>query len=506
MKRRHFIKASLVTGGVAAFPGLVAGATNRVRISSDVAAITSSGGETTLARGLIRDFADSLNGSLLLPGTEGYDAARALWNGMFDRKPALIAECSGAADVVHAVNFARENNLLLAVRGGGHSIAGKSACEGGLMISLKRMNGVRVDRQRRRARVAGGAVLRDLDHETIALGLATTSGTVSHTGAGGLTLGGGIGRLCRQHGLTSDNLISADIVTADGRYLRASEQENAELFWGLRGGGGNFGVATSFEYQLHPFDNEVLGGVILHPLEKASEVLKFVNDFSRQAHRELSLSANLLAMPNGRGFVSISATYSGDLRKGERHLAPLINYGKPMRMGLQRTLYSKLQVSNDRVLAYGRKYYMKSGFVPEISAGFANELVQRLEPSSQREMVIVLTQLGGAIRDLPDDATAYAHRYGEFDLMVGAAWDDPGHSQDNVAWGRDYFGAVQDYTEGFYTNSLMDESATHINANYRGNYPRLLALKNTWDPHNLFRLNANIAPTAGAGEVTQGAG
>ena len=211
------------------------------------------------------------------------------------------------------------------------------------MIDMRHMNGVHVDRQRRVARVEGGALLRNLDHETIPLGLATTSGTVSHTGAGGLTLGGGIGRLCRQHGLTSDNLVSVDVVTADGRLLRAAEDENPELFWGLRGGGGNFGVATSFEYRLHPFSNEVLGGAIMHPIEQASEVLKVVNDFSRNAHRELSLSGNFIMMRNGSGFVVMSITYSGDLRKGEKHLQPLLDYGKPLRTGVKKTLYSTLQ-------------------------------------------------------------------------------------------------------------------------------------------------------------------
>ena len=424
MDRRRFLATTLATSAVAGFPQLALAAQKRFRLKTDLAAATLDGGETTLAKAAVKEFAASLNGSLMVPGMDGYDAARALWNGMFDRKPALIAQCSGPADVASAVNFARENNLLVAVRGGGHSIAGKSVCDGGLMIDLQHMNGVHVDRQRKVARVEGGALLRNLDHETVPLGLATTSGTVSHTGAGGLTLGGGIGRLCRQHGLTSDNLLSVDIVTADGKLLRAAADENPELFWGLRGGGGNFGVATSFEYQLHPFQNEVLGGSIMYPLDQASEVLKVVNEFSRTAHRELSLSGNFILMRNGRGFVVMSITYAGDVRKGEKHLRPLLNYGNPVRMGVEKTLYSTLQVSNDRQLSPGRNYYMKSGYLPEISDEFIDELVGRIEPSEKREQVVVMTQLGGAIRDHAADATAYAHRYGEFDLMIGAVWDD----------------------------------------------------------------------------------
>jgi len=493
--RRKFMGSAMSAVAIATLPQRVLAAGSGQRLPASVDAKTLGGASVSLSKAQLKELAGALNGSLLLPGGDAYDDARRIWNGVFDRKPALIVQSSGPADVVSAVNFARENNLLLAVRGGGHSIAGKSVCEGGLMIDLTHMNGVHVDRQRRVARVEGGALLRNLDHETVPLGLATTSGTVSHTGAGGLTLGGGIGRLCRQHGLASDNLLSVDVVTADGKLLRAAENENAELFWGLRGGGGNFGVATSFEYRLHPFDDQVLGGAMLYPLDKAAEVLKFVNEFSTQAHRELSLSGNLIMMPNGRGFAVMSLTYSGDIRSGEKHIRPLLEFGKPARNTVKQTSYRALQTSNDRQLAKGRKYYMKSGYLPELTPEYIDDLLARLEPSPAREQVIVMTQLGGAIRDLADDATAYAHRYGEFDLMIGAAWDDPQHTQANVDWGREYFAAVQDYTDGFYVNSLMDESQDDIQRNYLGNYSRLVALKDKYDPANLFRLNANIKPS-----------
>jgi FAD/FMN-containing dehydrogenase len=487
--------SALSVAATAAFPQQVLAAGSDQRLPASIDARTLNGASIALSKAQLQELAGALNGPLLLPGGDAYESARRIWNGVFDRKPALIVQSSGPADVVQAVNFAREHNLLLAVRGGGHSIAGKSVCEGGLMIDLTQMNGVHVDRQRRIARVEGGALLRNLDHETIPLELATTSGTVSHTGAGGLTLGGGIGRLCRQHGLASDNLLSVDVVTADGKFLRASDNENAELFWGLRGGGGNFGVATSFEYRLHPFDDQVLGGAMMYPLDKAAEVLKFVNEFSADAHRELSLSGNLIMRRNGRGFAVMSMTYSGDVRKGEKHIRPLLEFGNPVRNNVKQTSYRQLQTSNDRQLAKGRKYYLKSGYLPELTPEYIDELLARLEPSPRREQVIVMTQLGGAIRDLPDDATAYAHRYGEFDLMIGAVWDDPQDTEANVDWGRQYFAAVQDYTDGFYVNSLMDESQDDIRRNYLGNYARLVALKDRYDPHNLFRLNANIEPS-----------
>jgi FAD/FMN-containing dehydrogenase len=413
---------------------------------------------------------------------------------MFDRKPALIAQCSGPVDVINAVNFARDNNLLLAVRAGGHSLSGKSVCDGGMMIDLTRMNSVRVDPQRKTARVEGGALLRALDHESQRFGLAVTSGTVSHTGVAGLTLGGGLGRIARMYGLTSDNLLSVDIVTADGKYQRASADENPELFWGLRGGGGNFGVVTSLEYQLHTFGPDMLGCTVMYPMSQARDVLNYVNEFAPTTDRELTMSGVMIMPPNGKAFTIITASYAGNMVRGEKQLAPLMNFGKPFNASIKLKNYLDMQTDNDANLAHGRKYYMKSGYMTEVKPRFIDELVERFEPSPKRNNVVILNQLGGAIADRPADATAYSHRYANFDLLIGAAWDNAADSEENLAWGRNYWKEVADYTSGFYVNNAMDESTKAVGKNYLGNYKRLVKLKNEYDPANLFRLNANIKP------------
>jgi hypothetical protein len=495
MHRRSFVQSSLSATMAAALPWPVLAAKKRVRVNADIAAITLEGGEVTLPKAVVKEFMAAMRGATLLPGAEGYDKSRSVWNGMFDRKPALIAQCSGPADVITAVNFAREYNLLLAVRAGGHSMAGKSVCDGGLMIDLTRMNSVRVDPQRKVAYVEGGALLGAMDHESQRFGLATTSGTVSHTGTAGLTLGGGHGRLARRFGLTSDNMIAAEIVTADGSYLRASADENPELFWGLRGGGGNFGVVTAFEFQLHEFGPDILSASVMYPMAQASDVLNFLNEFSIQAHREVTLSGVLIMPPNGKAFSVIGASYSGDFKQGEKHLQPLLNFGKPLVASLTTKNYLEIQSAQDGNLKSGRKYYLKSGFMNELSPIFVDELVERFEPSPDRQNIVILGQQGGAVSDLASDATAYNHRDAQFDLMIGGAWDNDADSEKNVAWGRGYFKDMSPYTTGYYVNNAMDESADSVGKNYQGNQGRLVQLKNTYDPGNLFRLNANIVPT-----------
>ena len=293
-------------------------------------ATTTNGTKTMLDEGIIEEFKATLRGEALVPGDAGYDEARKLWNGMIDRRPALIARCAGAADVINCVNFARNRDLVLAVRGGGHSFPGHSMCDGGLAIDLSPMNGIRVDPVGRTVRAESGVKWLDFDRETQAFGLATTGGTVSHTGIAGLTLGGGMGWLCRKYGLTSDNLLSADIVTADGRLLTISDTENEDLFWAIRGGGGNFGVVTSFEYRLHPVGPMVMGGFVMHPLSKAKDVLKFYNEFNKSAPDDLMTFAGLLHSPDGDPVLGIGGCYHGPLDIGEQVLRPLKEYGPPV--------------------------------------------------------------------------------------------------------------------------------------------------------------------------------
>jgi FAD/FMN-containing dehydrogenase len=496
MKRRAFCQSSVAAAISAGLPlaALAAGG-KKLRITEDLPAIILSGGETILSKASVKDFAASLRGNVLLAHSEGYEQARSIWNGMFDKRPALIAQCSGPADVMSSIAYARDNDLLLAVRAGGHSISGKSSCEGGMMIDLTHMNSVRIEPKQQTARVESGALLGALDHESQRFGLATTSGTVSHTGAAGLTLGGGLGRLARLYGLTSDNLLSADIITADGRYLRASEDENSDLFWGLRGGGGNFGIVTSFDYQLHEVGPNVLGATLMYPIEQAPDVFRFVSEFAATAPRELTMSAVMIMPPNGKAMALISATYIGNMAKGEKALAPMLAFGKPAMKRVGSENYVEMQRNNDGNLPYGRNYYMKSGYTLSFEDDFIDALVAGFEPAPKRNNVVIMNQLGGTIADLSTDATAYAHRDAAFDLIIGAAWDDDAQSETNVQWGRDYWDSVKQYTNGFYVNNLMDENENRIHKNYGDNYARLVKLKNEYDPGNLFRLNANIQPT-----------
>jgi FAD/FMN-containing dehydrogenase len=494
LSRRRFLASSSAAVATGLHLENLLAAGTKFRISADVIAVSLDGDEVILPKAVVREFAEVQRGTVMLQGAAGYEESRKIWNGMIDRKPALIAQCSGAADVINAVNFARDNNLLLAVRAGGHSISGKSVCEGGLMIDLTRMNGVRVDTQRKTAWVEGGALLGAMDHEAQRFGLVTTAGTVSHTGAAGLTLGGGLGRLARMYGLTSDNLLSADIVTADGRFLRTSEDENPGLFWGLRGGGGNFGIVTALEYRLHPFGPDILGCTAMYPMDQARDVLSFINEFAPTAHRELTMSGVMIMPPNGKAIAIISATYGGDMVAGEKHLQPLLNFGKPLRATLKAENYVHMQKDRDGNLPFGRKYYLKSGYLKEIGPRFIDELVERFEPAPDRNNIVLLNQLGGAIADRASDDTAYAHRGANFDLMIGAAWDDPAQSETNVAWGRNYWKEVSSYTDGFYVNNANDETQQAVARNYEGNYKRLVKLKTEFDPANLFRLNANIKP------------
>ncbi len=437
----------------------------------------------------------SLRGQLLTPGQDGYDSARKLWNGAFDRKPALIARCAGAADVTRAVKFARTHELLTAVRGGGHSLSGQSACDGGLMIDLSPMAGIRIDPIARTARVEPGVLLGQFDREAQAFGLATTAGTISHTGAAGLTLGGGFGRIGRKYGLACDNLAAVDVVTADGRFVKASAADNPDLFWGLRGGGGNFGVATSLEYRLHSVGPTLFGGALVYPFAGARALLRSFADFDAHAPDELYVDILLPTTPDQQRVVVFDVCYCGSLADGERVVAPLRGLGKPLHDGLGAAPYVELQRSGDAGNPHGRGYYVKSGYLHGIPSEVIDVTVDYLEGSPLDTSVIAFAHVGGAISRVRPAATAYWHRAATRDVVVIGFWDEHSGAARSTQWVRGVWGRLEPLTTGFYVNTgIADDTQHRIHAAYGDNYPRLAALKKRYDPANLFRLNANIKP------------
>jgi FAD/FMN-containing dehydrogenase len=461
---------------------------------ADFPARTLAGGAAALRGTDIQDLAASMRGRVLIAGQDGYDQARRVWNAMFDRRPAVIARCASPSDVMRAVTFAREHQLLTAVRAGGHSLSGKSTCDGGIVIDMTPMQAVRVDPKARTARVEGGALLAHLDRETKAFGLVTTAGTVSHTGAAGLTLGGGFGRVGRRFGLACDNLRSVDIVTADGRCLTASDDENADLFWGVRGGGGNFGVVTSFEYRLHPMDPMILGGPIAWPLVQAREVLQFYSEFTAKAPDELNLDPAIVWGPGGQALVMLEACWSADKAQGERVLQPLRAFGKPVIDNIAAMPYLALQSGGDEHNAPGSRFYSKSGFFTEMKPDDIDLLIEVFEQSPPNRMAIIMQQGGGAIGRKPVNATAFPNRRGNYWVMAASRWQDPALDEQNIATVRSAWKRVEPHTSGFYVNAMADEEFNRVAANYGTNYPRLVQVKKKYDPGNQFRLNANVLP------------
>jgi FAD/FMN-containing dehydrogenase len=502
MDRRTFNQSLLGAGIAAALPSSVyaAAMASATRITADISAVTRTGGEATVTKAALKELQHGLRGPLIMPGSADYDSVRRVWNGMIDKHPALIARCSGASDVMQAVDFARDNDLLVAVRGGGHNIAGKGVCEGGLMIDLSAMRGCRVDPDAKTARLAGGSLLGDLDHESQRFGLATTAGTVSHTGAAGLTLGGGHGRLARSLGLTCDNVLSVDIVTPDGQLRHASADENSDLYWGVRGGGGNFGVVTSFDYQLHPVGPIVYGGTLMYPLAQARDVLRYYADFAAEAPDELAVDVIMLSPPGGKGFVILSICYNGDMKKGEQLVEPLRKFMKPAVDSVGPTPYLEIQTSADASTPAGKLYYNKSGLMKKLETGAIDALVERIQSAGDQPdpgvaSNVIIQHLGGAVGQVKTNATAYAHRDAKHDVLILSGWDDPAYTEQNIAWLRAGYDAIEPYTIGFYSNHMVDSDTSQTNRAFRVNYKRLVTLKNEYDPGNLFHLNANVKPT-----------
>jgi FAD/FMN-containing dehydrogenase len=446
-------------------------------------------------------------GALLRPGEEGYEEARRIWNGAIDRHPALIARCAGADDVVEAVRFARDRDLLVSVRGGGHSVAGHAVCDGGLMIDLSLMKAIRVDAAARMARAAGGVLWGELDRATQGSGLATTGGIISHTGIGGLTLGGGLGHLMRKLGLTVDNLLSVDLVTADAERIHVDERTEPDLLWGLRGGGGNFGVATALEYRLHAIGPMVLGGPIVWPLAATPEVLRHVNEFAHDAADDLGITiAARLAPPMpilpadqyGKPVVMLLLVWAGDPAEGRAAIAPLLELGKPIAELVRPIPYMAIQSMLDGGAPHGMHYYWKSHRLPELSGEVIDAFVGRVETITSPFSQIGGWAVGGAVSRVDPDTSAVSERERRFGFQVNitAAW--PPRDQDgerHTSWVREGWDLLRPHAAGVYANFLSDEGVSGVEEAYGDRLARLRALKDQYDSTNVFRLNANVRPS-----------
>ena len=451
--------------------------------------------DTHQTRGGIDLLRNKLRGAVVVRGAPDYDPARRVWNGMIDRKPAMIAYCACPQDVAESVLFARAAGLPIAVRGGGHNVAGCSVCDDGCVIDLSRMKRIDVDPVRRVARAEAGLTLGEFDAATQAHGLATTMGVNSDTGIAGLTLGGGFGKLGRTFGLTCDNLIEAELVTADGRLTRASATENPDLLWGLKGGGGNFGVVTSFQYRLHPVGPALPTCSVLHRYDRAAEAMRFYHAFAGTAADALSVDAALVTGPSGDRFFSISACYVGPVADAERALRPLLAFGTPVESRLAETPYLRIQSAADAVFPRGRRYYWKAQFLRELTDAAIGTLLQAYAMAPSAASLLVLQHVGGAIARVPKSATAYVHRDAVYDCFPIAIWDDPAADDSHIQWARDVWTAVRPFsTGGVYANNLGDEGEDRVHAAYGENHARLAALKAKYDPQNVFRGNQNIRP------------
>lgn len=462
---------------------------------SDLRIATINGGNTVVAKTRVAQLREQLRGQLLRPGDAGYDATRKVWNGMVDKRPALIACCTRTADVIACVNFARDNELLVSVRGGGHNYAGKAVCDDGLMIDLSPMKDIRVDPVRRTARAQAGLRLGEFDRETQKFGLATTLGVNTDTGIAGLTLGGGYGWLAGKYGLACDNLMSAEVVTADGRVIQASAELHADLFWGLRGAGANFGIVTSFEYRLHSV-GPVLGGMVLHSL--SDKVLCFFDEFSSTAPDEVTTVGAVLTGPDGKPAFGILACHCGSRDDGENVLKPLRTFSQPLADLIAPRPYVEMQTLLDEAWPPGRLYYNKAHIIRALSDGAVRTVLEYASAMPTTVSNIAFQQLHGAASRVPVSETAFPHRYDHYDLLVHPATDNPAESEKIIKWARKCWEALQPFVErAVYVNALEDaleEGERRVREAYGPNYDRLVLLKNKYDPANLFRLNSNIKP------------
>jgi UDP-N-acetylenolpyruvoylglucosamine reductase len=456
----------------------------------------------------VAGFQAALRGQLIQPGDETYDVVRMVYNGMIDRHPRLIARCVDVADVITAVNFAREHRLTLSVRGGSHNVTGFAVCDDGLVLDLSGMKGVRVDPERRTARAEGGCTWGDFDHATHAFGLATPGGVLSTTGVAGLTLGGGFGYLSRKYGLSCDNLISVDVVTAEGQFLVASADENEDLFWAVRGGGGNFGVVTSFEFELHPV-GMVYGGPVFYPIEQSGEVMRFYRDFISQASEDLGAFFGFHVAPpapfvpehlHGAQVCAIVSCYTGPMDQAEEVLKPIRDFGTPVLDLMGPLPYPALNSLFDALLHPGLHHYWKADFVEELTDEAIAVHLQHGPHVPNFLSLMHLYPLDGAVQRVGSHETAYSYRNARFVHIIAGVDSDTTAMPEHTEWVRDYWSALHPHSAGgAYVNFLMDEGEDRIRATYRDSYERLVELKRKYDPNNLFHMNQNISPAQTVG-------
>ena len=493
MHRRQFCRTALAASVAAAIP-LLPGCDKKAPVATEadtsIRGISLGGAELELEKSAIRELGQSMTGPVLLSGHSDYNDARMVWNGMHDRRPALIARCMTSEDVSNAVTFARERELLTAVRGGGHSWPGKSVCDDGIMIDLALMNTVAVDADAKRARARGGALLNALDTAALEHGLVTTAGVVSHTGVGGFTLGGGMGRLNRKYGLAIDNLRSAEIITADGKIRRISAEEEPDLFWAIRGGGGNFGVVTEFEFELHPFERNLLSGAVVWPIAQARDVLEFYGEWYAGLSDELYVGPMLATMPEGDSVIIMEVVYNGDPVDGEKEIEPLMKIGTPIDRGVKMQDYMIMQTQEDAAFGHGVRSYVKSGMVSEISQGLVNALIDSFKADPR--LFCFTHTLGGACKRVGELDTAFSHRNAETMLGVGGGWMDAADDAQGIAQSREWYSELEPYMGGYYDN--IDFDGDEAVGNYGPAYERLSKIKGQYDPTNQFRLNSNVEP------------
>ena len=491
MKRRDFLSSSMA---LAAATALARSRFARAAESADLPAVSRTGGAIVLKAADLADFRARQHGPVLTRTSEGYDVARRVWNGAFDRHPALIARCTSAADVIGAVQFAASQDLLVAVRGGGHSLPGYSVCEGGIMIDLAPMQGVRVDPRTRDVHCEPGVLLGTLDRKTQAFGLVVPAGTVSHTGVAGLTLGGGVGRLQRKFGLTVDCMVGADLITADGKLIQASAAENPDLLWALQGGGGNFGVVTSFAFRAFEFGRTAIAGDIVFPFEQARGVLSAFADFCNSASDDLWMDPTLDCDARGNRQLTFIVCHCGDAASAAKDIATIRKFGKAVNDNVTEKPWVVVQSEHDGESPHGRGYYMSGGRVTRLLPAMLDHAVEIFKVPGAELGKISLTQHGGASARRPMGATAYASRDASHNFVVRASWEDPKQAAARTAWQKQAWKGFEPYSEGLYANLNATDANIKERSAYGDNLERLIEVKTRFDPKNLFHLNPNITP------------